>query len=157
MLTRWTFLSPEKLHKSLFTSVIVAETTHVFCCVLPTLVTLISLAGSVSSSITLPGILLDIHEWLHAWEIPVIIFSGIMLALGWGMYFLAKQIECARPHCTPHETSCSPQKKNAHLILMIATILFVANVTIYVTIHRGMDGQGAALNTQHHSDALETH
>lgn len=148
---RRAFLSPDKLHKSLLTSVIVAETTHVFCCVLPTLVTLISLAGSISSSIALPGILLDIHEWLHDFEIPVIIFSGVTLALGWGMYMLAKRIECARPHCTPHETSCSPQKKNAHLILMIATILFVANVTIYITVHRGMDVNSIP-HSDHHTD-----
>lgn len=140
----------DKLHRNIGLAIILAECTHVFCCVLPTIVTVVGLLSSISAVVQVPVFLLDIHEFLHAYEIPVIAFSGVMLVLGWVLYGVARHIECARPHCEPHETVCAPAKHNTHWILVIASVLFMANIVVYFTLHR----ESAEML---HTQAVEAH
>lgn len=146
--------SHDKLHRNIGMAIILAECTHVFCCVLPTVVTLLSVLASVGTFIQVPVFLLDIHEFLHAYEIPVITFSGVMLVLGWVLYVVARRIECARPHCEPHETVCAPAKNNTKTILAVASVLFVVNVFVYFTFHRGTEGllHAQAVEAHHHHE-----
>lgn len=140
----------EKLQHRIAWTVILAESSHVFCCVLPTIVTLISLLSSVGLIAQVPVVILDIHEALHAYEIPIIAFSGGMMVLGWILYAISRYIECAVPHCEPHETVCTPQKSNAHIILTVASIIFLINITVYFTVHVHMAGLM-------HQDAVAAH
>jgi hypothetical protein len=126
----------DKLHRNIGWAIVLAECTHVFCCVLPTVVTVIGVLSSVSTVIQVPVFLLDIHEFLHAYEIPVIAFSGAMLGLGWILYVVARRIECARPHCEPHDTVCAPAKRNTHWVLIAASVLFLVNIVVYGSLHQ---------------------
>ena len=128
------------LHRNIGIALILSETTHVFCCVLPTVVTVLSLLASAGAAVPIPLFLLDVHEFLHAYEVPVIIGSGALLGLSWGLYGAARRTNCEKPHCETHEMACPRQKDRTRRVLMIATILFAANVTVYLTLHRGNEG-----------------
>ena len=145
-------ISPEKLQRNIAFSVILAESTHVFCCVLPTIVTLLSVLSSLGVVTQVPVLMLDIHEMLHHYEIPIIAFSGAMLILGWVLYGISRKIECAKPHCEPHETVCTPHKNNTKLVLAIASVLFLVNITVYFTVHVRLEGQlhQAEIAAHHH-------
>lgn len=130
-------MSQDTMHRNIGIAIILAESTHVFCCVLPTLVTILSVMASAGTIIPIPFFLLDIHEFLHAYEMPVIAFSGAVLALGWGLYLTSLITSCEKPHCEPHETVCAGKKDRTRLVLAVATVLFMVNVTVYFTLHRG--------------------
>ena len=124
-----------KLQRSIFWTIVISETSHVFCCVLPTLVSLISLisaAGAVSSSVS--AFLMDVHDMLHAWEVPIIIGSGIVLLLGWALHGLSRYLDCRTTGCG--HGPCAPRKHMTRRILWFATALFVFNAAVYTGIHR---------------------
>jgi hypothetical protein len=127
----------KKWQRSIAWSIILAESTHVFCCVLPTVVTVMAVLASFGAMTQMPVFILDLHAALHGYEVPVIIFSGAMLVAGWTLHTISRRIECQKPHCEPHETVCSGTKDNTRLVLTIASVLFVINVAVYVTLHRG--------------------
>ena len=128
-------LQTEKLQRNIALAIIMAESTHIFCCVIPTIVTLISLLSSVGVISQVPVLLLDFHEVLHAYEIPIILFSGAMLGLGWALYTISRRVECQKDHCEPHETVCAPQKNNSYTVLLIATAIFTINIVVYSVVH----------------------
>jgi len=126
----------EKLQKQINLAVIVAETSHVFCCVLPTVVSVLSLLTGLGVIGSLPVSLLVLHDFLHAWELPIIIASGVLIALGWGLLHYSRKIDCHDTGCG-HEP-CGPKKKKSSKLLLFATVLFVVNVGVYTIFHRGM-------------------
>lgn len=145
----------DKLHHHLAFVVILTEASHIFCCVLPTLVTLISVLASFGVIAQVPVFMLDIHEALHAYELPIIGFSGLMLALGWVFYVISRRVECEKPHCEPHETICAPHKNTAHRVLQIASLIFALNILVYTTVHihleESLHNQAVTTHHDHHS------
>lgn len=145
-----------KLQRPLLWTVLLAESTHIFCCVLPTVITVLAVLASFGTVAQMPVFLLDIHELLHEYEVPVILFSGSVLLVGWGIYALSRQIECQKSHCEPHETICAPAKDHTRWVLVAATILFMINITVYVTLHRGSEdllraqAEAAHVHDHHH-------
>lgn len=129
----------QKFQRNLALAVIASESTHVFCCVIPTIVTLISVLASAGVISQVPVFMLDFHEILHHYEIPIIAGSGFMLVLGWILYAISRRIECQKPHCEPHETVCGPQKNNSRAVLIGATLIFILNITVYLTVHVGLE------------------
>lgn len=126
----------EKLQKTTFWVLVLSESTHVFCCVLPTLVSIISLLAGAGALTFIPSNLLDVHDLLHHWEVPMIIFSGVLLVLGWGLYGLSQKLNCVQDaHCC--HTPCAPKKSKTFKIMVAATVLFVFNVIIYFAFHSG--------------------
>jgi hypothetical protein len=138
------------VQRNIALAVILAESTHIFCCVLPTVVTLFSILASFGVIAQAPIFMLDIHEALHAYEIPVIVFSGIMLVLGWVFYVVSRRIECQKSHCEPHETVCGPQKNSARTVLILASLIFTMNIVVYTTVHIGLEHMM-------HEQAVEAH
>ena len=127
----------QKIQKAMFWTIVVSESTHVFCCVLPTLVSVISLVMGVGALSFLPGFVLEIHEALHAYEVSVIVFSGVTLAIGWGLHFYSRHLDCAtESSCCAHEP-CAPKKDKTFLIMVAATALLAFNIVIYFTFHYG--------------------
>ena len=126
----------QKIQKALFWTIVASESTHVFCCVLPTLVSVISLIAGMSALSFLPGFILEIHETLHAYEVPTIAFSGLMLAVGWGLHNYSRKLDCADDSCCAHE-SCAPKKDHTFMIMVGATVLFAFNILVYFTFHYG--------------------
>lgn len=124
-------------HKHLGWAVLASELSHVFCCVIPTLVTILSAFANVGLFIISPdGVLMHIHNAMHTYEIPVIVFSGAMVVLGWVAHFLTKDVDCHSTGCC-HEP-CTPQKSKNSKVLLIATLLFAVNIAIYFGVHRNV-------------------
>lgn len=123
-----------RLQKTLISTVIFSETIHVFCCVLPTVFSLLSLAAGLGMIASLPGVMVTFHDFMHHWEMPIIAFSGFILLLGWGVSWYSDKIDCHDSGCCHGE--CSPKKSKVHLILVAATLLFTVNLAIYLFAHR---------------------
>ncbi len=127
-------LMKQAIQKSLNWAVILSETSHVFCCVFPTIFSLIGILAGVGMFTVMPASLISAHNFIHELEVPMIISSGVILALGWAVTWYSGRIDCHSTGCA-HGT-CAPRKSRAHLVLKIATVLFVVNVVVYATIHR---------------------
>lgn len=122
-------------HDKIIWAIILSETSHIFCCGLPIIFSILSLLTGFGIMAALPPQLVFIHDILHKYEPAMILFSASVLLLGWGFYFYAKHMEekqhnhdCCAHHAQPEKT--------ASKILIIATVLFVVNVSVYFGIHR---------------------
>jgi len=124
----------EKIRKPLIWAVVLSETSHVFCCVLPTIVSLAGLLTSAGMVIALPGFMIELHDFMHDWEVHMIVISGAILLLGWLAVWHSERIDCHHSGCA--HGACAPRKKRAHMVLKIATLLFIVNVIIYGFVHR---------------------
>ena len=113
----------ERIRSALFFAIIVSETSHVFCCVLPTLISIFSLLAGLGLISILPSSIIDIHEIMHVWEAPMIMVSSGILAFGWVLHFISLKIDCHNTGC--HHGPCSSKKNNTSKIMIIATVLFI--------------------------------
>jgi len=125
----------KRLQATLSWAIVLSETSHVFCCVLPVLISVLSLLTGLGAASILPSALLDLHEMMHRWEVPLIIFSGSVMAFGWVLYFISLKIDCHDTGC--HHGPCNPKKKNASRILAFASLLFAINIAVYFGLHAG--------------------
>jgi hypothetical protein len=114
-------------------TVVLSETSHVFCCVFPTIFSLIGLLAG-AGMIAMPASMVTMHNLIHAWELPMIITSAAILVLGWAATLYSEKLDCHSTGCA--HGACAPQKSKAHLVLKIGTVLFIFNVFIYATIHK---------------------
>lgn len=128
----------ERVQKYLFWAIALTETSHVFCCVLPTVFSVTSLLAGLGVVTTMPPVLESVHHLMHDYEIPMITLSGTVVALGWILYLFSRRIDCHDTGCV--HGPCEPGKNRAHTILKIATVLFVVNTAVYLLFHRGMAG-----------------
>ncbi len=126
----------QKIQKSVSLAIIAAEASHVFCCVLPTLVSIISLLSGLGLIGALPVGILAFHDLMHGYELPIIVVSGLIIALGWGLYFYSKKLDCHDTGCG--HGPCEPKKKSSAKLLIVASLLFVVNVGVYTVFHRGL-------------------
>ncbi len=131
----------EKYKNTVLGAIMVSEASHIFCCVLPTVFSIVSILSGVGIISTLPTGWIEIHDTLHYWELPMISVSAVVLALGWGMHYYMEHMgpheqhkHCCDGHCGPSE----PKKNKVHLVLKMATVLFLANIAIYAVFHKGM-------------------
>ena len=83
---------------------------------------------------SLPGVMIVFHDFMHRWEVPIIVFSGVILLLGWGISWYSDKIDCHDSGCG--HAACKPKKNKVHLILVAATVLFSVNLAIYLYAHR---------------------
>lgn len=130
-------MSLERVQKSLALAILASETSHIFCCVLPTLFSLISLATGLGLIAAMPPGLEFVHAVMHEWELPMIALSGAIVLLGWGVHYLAIKLDCHDTGCM--HGPCAPKKRKAGAILKIASVLFVVNVTVYLFFHHGLE------------------
>jgi hypothetical protein len=126
----------EKLQKATFWTLILSESTHILCCVLPTLVSIISLLSGAGALTYLPNDILRLHDFLHHWEVPMILFSAVTLALGWFLHYLSNRMNCVETANCCH-TPCAPKKTMTFKIMVVATALFIFNVAVYFIFHAG--------------------
>lgn len=117
-------------------AVLLSELSHVFCCVLPTVVTVLGALSNIGLIGAAPGVLLDLHETIHHYEIPLIVFSGVMVALGWVFHLASREVDCHDTGCS--HPPCTPVKRKNSRILVIATVLFMINLLIYAGIHKNI-------------------
>ena len=89
----------ENLRRHFGWAVLVSELGHVFCCVLPTIFTVLSFAANLGLVSMAPSWMLAIHERIHHYEVPIIVFSGVILLIGWAGVYLSRKVDC-------HDTGC---------------------------------------------------
>ena len=124
----------EKLRRNIVWLVIASEVSHLFCCVLPTLGAVLSLVVGIG---LLPTGFTVLHEIIHGYEVPAIIFAAVTLGLGWWAYWMAKRTDC---HSLGHdEHACHKTTDRSKIYLLIGSALFVMNLTIYFTLHFSLD------------------
>jgi len=126
------------LHKHFGWAVLASEFSHVFCCVLPTVVTVLGALSNIGLMGSAPLFIEELHDLIHAYEVPIIVFSGVMVGLGWIVHKATGDYDCHNTGCT--HPPCSQKKKNNSRILTIATLLFIVNLGIYFGVHRNVAG-----------------
>lgn len=124
----------ENVKKSMLGFVVLSELGHLFCCVLPVL---FSLIGIIAGFGVIPSWIISTHDAMHHYELAIIVFSGVMLTLGWAAYWYSQRIDCHDTGC--HHPPCDKKKDWNKLVLQIAVVLFVFNLLIYAGVHRGLD------------------
>lgn len=132
---------------------IFSELSHVFCCVLPSVFTIATVLVGMGAIGAIPLWMEDFHIAMHGWEIPMIIFSASILAMGWFVYFYTRRVKFYTGGCG-HD-SCDSRKVNNGRILKIATVLFLVNIAIYGVTHFQTEKvQGDVFSSSHedHSD-----
>ncbi|MBU0800032.1 MAG: hypothetical protein KKA05_03430 [Alphaproteobacteria bacterium] len=127
----------QRFKTAIFWAVLVSETGHVFCCVMPTIVTVMSLLSGLGMLSVMPAGLLAFHDFMHEWEIPVIITSAVILLFGWVLHFISLKLDCHDTGC--HHGECAPKKISTSKLLWIATGLFSVNLIIYLALHVGQN------------------
>ncbi len=110
-----------------------SEISHFFCCGLPVLFSVLSLLASAGLTAAMPVGLESLHETMHIYEVPMIVISAIILFLGWTLHYIAYLMDCRTTGCA-HEP-CAPKKKKSGKVLIIATFLFMLNLTAYILLH----------------------
>ena len=113
--------------------VVLSEVSHVFCCVLPSIFSVLTIFVGMGVIGVMPVWMESTHHVMHDWEIPLIGMSVFILVLGWGLHFISKRIDCHDTGCG-HEP-CGTKKNKTAKTLKIATFLFVINVVIYSSVH----------------------
>ena len=142
----------EKLRRNIVWLVVASEISHLFCCVLPTLAAVLSLAVGVG---LLPTAFTRLHDFIHGYEIPVILFSALMLVLGWWAYWLAKRTDC---HSLGHdEHACHKTTDRSKVYLLVGTGLFAVNLCIFLALHQPLNKHAAAHEGHTHTSGYESH
>ena len=126
----------ENFRRHLGWAVLVSELGHVFCCVLPTVFTVLSFAANIGLIGMAPSWLMALHEHIHHYELPIIAFSGAVLVLGWAALLYSGHVDCHDTGCG--HTPCHAGKDKNKIIMIIATVLFTTNFFIYAVIHKNV-------------------
>lgn len=119
-------------------AVVVSELSHVFCCVLPTVITVLGALANIGLVSVAPHFVSEIHDTIHMHEASIIIFSAAMVLLGWGVHLSSIKVDCHNTGCV--HPPCDPVKTKNARVLVIATILFALNLVIYFGVHRNVFG-----------------
>jgi len=145
----------QKYQRTLVGAIVLSETSHIFCCVLPTIFSILSLLGGFGLMVTVPGWMQNIHEVIHRWEMPMILFSMAIVGAGWGLHYCAKKMDCHDTGCC--HGACAPKKDVSGRILGFATVLLVFNLLVYFVFHRHQDDIAAYVHAghDHHVSAEE--
>ena len=118
----------ERIHKSIKWMMAVTLIGHVFCCVLPGFVALLSILTGMGMLSTVLPFFDNMHHLVHGYEISIMIFSGIMLFFGWSLQIYSNKIDCHSTGC--HHEPCGSKKKRSSKILIASSLLFMANLII---------------------------
>lgn len=133
----------QKIQTLIASSILITGLGHIFCCGLPLLFSFLSILVGLGVTTVFPAGLVEFHEAMHAWELPILIFSGIVLFIGWSLHIISERIDCHNTGCV-HEP-CGQKKKKSHRILIMATILFCMNSALLFIFH----DQGIAIEDHH--------
>ena len=149
--------TPQRKRKTLLWTTIIATCSHIFCCILPGIFGLLALLSGFGIVVSMPGWVEGLHDKMHGIELPVLIFSGTIVGAGWLAHFYSKEHDCHDIGDCHHE-SCQPRKKQVCRILLLATLLFAINLTVYIGFHRqGVKGDDTATNLSHAHDHTHDH
>ena len=106
-----------KKNKAVKLGIIASLLPHLFCCVLPIVLSIIGLVAPELSHTSF------IPEWIEPW---IFVFSALMLGLSWVLVLC----DCPCAQCE-EEKSHKTQK----IILSVITLLFVVSVMLHIMAH----------------------
>lgn len=124
----------QNLNRYISITTVASEVTHLFCCGLPMVFSILSFFTSIGMLASMPASLDYLHETLHPYEVPMIIISAFLISMGWILHLISQRIDCRKTGDCVHKP-CSPKKKKSSKILTIASILFIFNLTGYLVLH----------------------
>lgn len=104
-------------NKAVKIGIIASILPHLFCCVLPIVLSLVGLfAPEIAHSSFVP-------EWVEPW---LFVFSALMLGLSWVL--VLRDCPCAE---------CGKEKshKRQKIVLSVITILFVISIILHMLLH----------------------
>ncbi|MCC7304663.1 MAG: hypothetical protein IT558_00220 [Alphaproteobacteria bacterium] len=127
----------QKRQQTILWAIILSESSHIFCCVLPTLFSLFGILANIGLFV-MPAGFVFLHEAMHKWEFPIVLFSGAVIVLGWGLHWHSLRGEECPSGCQHHTDKQHPTVSKTHLILKIATLLFAVNLFVFLVVHRGL-------------------
>lgn len=146
-----------KSQKAIYWTVIMSETGHLFCCALPAILGILSFFSAFGMIGIVPHVLLDLHDFMHRWEVPVIAFSAALLGFGWWLYRNSLKLDCSTEHTCGHPP-CKPKKDRTKIVLLVASVLFGFNFTLYLFFHDGVYmWKDSAIEMQSHNDHDHNH
>lgn len=123
----------QKIQNFIYWACVGSEISHIFCCGLPMVFSVMSLASGLGLMAAMPASLEFLHHAIHDYEIPMIMMSGLVILMGWALHYVAYRIDCRSTGCA--HGPCAPKKKRSSKVLMVATGLFIFNVSGYFLIH----------------------
>ncbi|MGB1077074.1 MAG: hypothetical protein ACPG05_02110 [Bdellovibrionales bacterium] len=123
----------DRINTHLGWAVMLSQLTHVFCCGLPVVFSVLSLLSGFGLLGMMPESTEIVHEILHSWEMPILLGSGGVLALGWLLHAYARRLDCTKMSSCSHEP-CAPKKRKSSYIMIGATVLFAINLFVFVVL-----------------------
>ena len=108
-------------NKAIKFGIIASILPHLFCCVLPIVLSIISLfAPEVAHAEIVP-------HWVEPW---LFVFSGLMLCVSW--YLVFRDCHCDCEHChDEHGHNHRTQK----IIVAVITVIFIISVILHLIAH----------------------
>ena len=104
-------------NKAVKIGIIASVLPHLFCCVLPIVLSLVSLfAPEIAHTEFVP-------EWIEPW---FFVFSALMLGLSWVLVYQ----DCPCAECGEEKTH-----KKQKIVLIVVTSLFVISVVLHLFAH----------------------
>ena len=104
-------------NKAVKIGIIASVLPHLFCCVLPIVLSLVSLfAPEIAHTEFVP-------EWIEPW---IFVFSALMLGLSWVLVYQ----DCPCAECDEEKTH-----KKQKIVLIVVTSLFVISVVLHLFAH----------------------
>ena len=123
----------DRLQKTTDCFALASGLSHLFCCGVPFVISILSLVANAGFLASLPSGLEYFHELMHGYEKGLFVFSAFILLLGWGLHFVAKRMDCHSTGCS--HPPCDTKKTKSSWILIVATIIFVVNAASYFLFH----------------------
>ncbi|MCI5049904.1 MAG: hypothetical protein MRY32_06195 [Rickettsiales bacterium] len=99
---------------------------HLFCCGLPLLMSITSLAALVGIT---SGDLLGL-SWFSHYSHEIMAFSGVVLVASIAVHIISSRINCRTDGDCVHEP-CDEKKDYSRHLLVMATVLFVVNQLLF--------------------------
>lgn len=107
--------------------VVFGSVMHIFCCGLPLLLSLTSLAAMLGIS---GAKMMEVSWFVGSMQGTILMISGLVLAASFATQWLGNRIDCHTDgHCT-HEP-CDTKKSISNWILIGAACLYVINILIF--------------------------
>ena len=117
--TPWTTKRSNMSKKAIHIGIIASILPHLFCCVLPIV---LSVVGLVAPEFAHTNIM---PVWLEPW---LFVFSAGMLGLSWVL--VVRECRCECDHCHG-----SHNHKVSKIVLSVITILFIVSIILHIIAH----------------------
>lgn len=108
---------------------LVSLISHFFCCFLPGVVILVTMATVSGGVVTTE--MFGVPEYIHE---QMIYISAVMLVISGISSYISWKIDCSKNGSCSHEP-CKPKKMKYFKLYLIAVVFFIFNVVVHFTLH----------------------